>query len=1698
LTVTSANPASGLEILVDTPDENTGDMDGFTPFVRRYLGPDPWDEWSTGTMVTLTPAETSPEGPYFLSWTGCDPDEFGLGMPEVCTVTMNRNRTVRANYQTRPFSLAVRSTNPAAGVFVYMDTWDMNGEGEGETPFNREFIGDYVTLDAPLVADGHYFNSWTGCTDTVFTDPSLLCGYWTHTMCGVSMVANRTVTANYTVQPILFTLTVASSNPLAGVTVTAYPADNAGAGFGATPFSLRYPKYWTATLTAPQEVDGQYFVGWTGCDDYGASGLACTVTMGGNKTVSAEYSASPVLGTLTVNSTNPASGVGVKVTPADFDGNGDGPTSLVRRYVQSFEPSVVVAAPPTAGGKYFGSWSGCDWSVNGYQSGTLCVAKTPSGGTITANYLAAPPAALTLAKALDQDAWTFTTGPAGAEWYGNSGWTYDGDAARSTAPGTISWLQTTRDIPVGGGYVSFRWASIFSAAADTLKFFVDGVEQTGISGLTDWQYRTFPVAGGLHTLRWELDNRSGSKVTIVSPRSLVGDFTEFLSGGDAVVDQLQFSATSSTPSELVVASSPAGVVVGVTPADAYAASEGATSFSRYYPSGTTVTLTAPASAEANEFAGWTGCDSAVGEQCVVNATGGGVLARYRRAGTVDLAESLDQPTWVFTTGADVAWVGQALESWDGVDAALSGILTEGESSSFETTRWFAEGALGFWWRLASENGGLVKFYVDDLEQPKGVLGEPAAWRQQWFPLSAGNHTLRWVFEKGIGFGAGPADAAGVDMIQFVPVGLSSPAGLAATRTLPDRVTVTWGDVSGKTGFRVYRGSAPDAGFVSIGTTDAAVRTFDDLLACGSTRYYRVAALNDDGESVLSSSVVGSTALCAPGSLAAGDGTGKFQIAVTWEDVAGETGYRLYRSTDGGATFPLLATLVAGTTTYADKPGCSSPVYAYRVKAYNSLGESPASSPDDGFTDTCGIRIDTPAGSWGQGSRQTITWGGAVNTGSVKIDLYKGALFNRTVVAATPNDGSHEWLVPATLPAGTDYRLKVTWTGNAAINGFSGQFGVEQPVLAVESAAVQQGAPLRLAWTFTPAVQTGNVAITLLQGTLVKATIASSTANDGAHDWVVPATLAAGDYTVRVKWLANAKVTGDGTVAVAETSAPITVTLDAADVLQGAPLGIRWSGVPFAGSAQITLWQPGGAVPRLTIAASTPNDGDFAWTVPATLEPGGYAVRVKWLSKQTVSGEDTVTVSTVAGTIAVDTPVSPVTQGETRTISWSGIDGGSVKILLFQPGVATPRLTIAASTPNDRSFAWAVPGTLAPGTYLVKVAWLSKPGFEGASGEFIVQSPAVTVDEPAAEAAWDLGTVHTIAWTCGAGDGNVAIVLLQGNVVKATIAASTPNDASYSWTIPATLAAGRYRIRVKWLPNQAVVLGDSGEFDLTVPGPLTVSAPSGAVEQGSLQAIRWSGVPLNVGNVKIEVLQAGVVKATIAASTPNDGDFPWTVPAAYAGAYTIRVSWLSKPVSGTSDITVNAVAGSIVFTEPTSLTQVEPGAVQAIRWGGIPVGGAVQILLFKGTATVPSLTIAASAPNSGVFDWTVPGNLAASTEYKVKVLWLSKPAIWSTSEAFEVKAPPTVSVGEPVSGAVWSQGSTQTVQWTCGGGNGKVKIELFQGTVFKKVLVASAPNSGTASVAVPATLVPASNFRVKVTWLQNTKVSGFSDGAFTIQ
>ena len=149
--------------------------------------------------------------------------------------------------------------------------------------------------------------------------------------------------------PTTYTLTVNTSNPTTGVTITVTPADNSGASSGTATFSRTYNAGTAVTLTAPATAGSNNFSAWTGCSS--ASTVTCHVTMNGNATVSAGYAAPKTTPTVTVTPSSSAittaQSLSVAVTVSGGNGNPT-PTGTVTLSSGSYTSAAATLASGSA------------------------------------------------------------------------------------------------------------------------------------------------------------------------------------------------------------------------------------------------------------------------------------------------------------------------------------------------------------------------------------------------------------------------------------------------------------------------------------------------------------------------------------------------------------------------------------------------------------------------------------------------------------------------------------------------------------------------------------------------------------------------------------------------------------------------------------------------------------------------------------------------------------------------------------------------------------------------------------------------------------------------------------------------------------------------------------------------------------------------------------------------------------------------------------------------------------------------------------------------------------------------------------------------------------------------------------------------------------------------------------------------------
>jgi titin len=185
---------------------------------------------------------------------------------------------------------------------------------------------------------------------------------------------------------------------------------------------------------------------------------------------------------------------------------------------------------------------------------------------------------------------------------------------------------------------------------------------------------------------------------------------------------------------------------------------------------------------------------------------------------------------------------------------------------------------------------------------------------------------------------------------------AAPSNLGAVVATSSQVDLTWTDnATNESGYSIERKTGAGE-YVEISAVGANTTGFSDTGLVIDTAYsYRVRAYNAVGNSGYSNDA---TAIiialpAVPTSLTATVNTSfpSFRIDLGWYDnTSNETGYKIERKTEGGS-YSQITTVGVNTTSYSNTGLSGGTKYYYRVRAYNSAGDSAYSNEVNATTTT---------------------------------------------------------------------------------------------------------------------------------------------------------------------------------------------------------------------------------------------------------------------------------------------------------------------------------------------------------------------------------------------------------------------------------------------------------------------------------------------------------------------------------------------------------------------------------------------------------------------------------------------------------------------------------------------------------------------------------------------------------------------------
>ncbi|HRD01067.1 MAG TPA: fibronectin type III domain-containing protein [Candidatus Saccharicenans sp.] len=173
---------------------------------------------------------------------------------------------------------------------------------------------------------------------------------------------------------------------------------------------------------------------------------------------------------------------------------------------------------------------------------------------------------------------------------------------------------------------------------------------------------------------------------------------------------------------------------------------------------------------------------------------------------------------------------------------------------------------------------------------------------------------------------------------------AAPVNLTAEAVNERKVNLTWQDKSsGEEGFRVERKTS-GSNWRTIATLAANVIIYSDTSVTETTTYtYRVFAFNASGDSASSNEAsVTTPALTVPAAPSAlqAIAISYSQVRLNWTDNSyNEDGFKIERKEGSGGSYQPVGTAGEGQTTYNDSGLLPLTTYYYRVRAFNSVGDS---------------------------------------------------------------------------------------------------------------------------------------------------------------------------------------------------------------------------------------------------------------------------------------------------------------------------------------------------------------------------------------------------------------------------------------------------------------------------------------------------------------------------------------------------------------------------------------------------------------------------------------------------------------------------------------------------------------------------------------------------------------------------------------
>ena len=389
-----------------------------------------------------------------------------------------------------------------------------------------------------------------------------------------------------------------------------------------------------------------------------------------------------------------------------------------------------------------------------------------------------------------------------------------------------------------------------------------------------------------------------------------------------------------------------------------------------------------------------------------------------------------------------------------------------------------------------------------------------------------------------------------------------------------------------------------------------------------------------------------------------------------------------------------------------------------------------------------LTIDEPNGgeNWYVGDTHDIEWSHFGGSGTVDLVLFKGGTQIEEIASGITNDDSYSWNISEDYIPGTDYRIYIRDSNNAAISDFSNSsFTLLQQTITVLSPNgdedLTSGENHTITWT-SAGGSWATADIRLYRGSNLVEHI-SDTSNDGSYVWMNildPGEPYIGTDVFKIRVSKNSDLNiydeSDSNFSINYPNLVITSPNTNVSWQTGTTHNITWNPAGVTGNIKLELWKHSGW--DSDIANNITNNGTYSWDIPAgQSESSNYRIKIISLSNEEINDLSDVYFSIYRPDLTITSPDglpsgSPEAQtllnGTTHTITWNS-EGtmSNVAIYLYRGSYLDE--VIEAGVSNLGEYDWAIEDITPASDYKIKIIWTqSSYVYDYSNYYFSIQSP----------------------------------------------------------------------------------------------------------------------------------------------------------------------------------------------------------------------------------------------------------------------------------------------------------------------------------------------------------------------------------------